>query len=59
MLLPIQIAANRLLQEVPQAPFERMIASCGFVMSAEAAGINNLLSHSQNLGRSKRKNGDK
>ena len=29
MLLAIQIAASRLLREVPQAPFERMIASCG------------------------------
>ena len=29
MLLAIQIAASRLLREVPQAPFERTIASCG------------------------------
>ena len=39
VLLPIQIAASRLLREVPQAPLERMIASCGCAFST-AYGVN-------------------
>ena len=43
MYVLIQIAASRLLREVPQAPFERMIASCGCAFEAT-------LSHRTNPG---------